>query len=201
MYTGLMEVYVPKIFSCPRMKMAMHTSSRLALPARSPMPLMVHSTCRAPLATPARELAVDSPRSFWQCVEITNCPGTLALMPAMSSPNSVGRQMPTVSGMLSVVAPASTTAVRIRCRKMGSERPASSGLNSTSTQPSDRAYVTASTAIFTTSSGVLRSLNSMWMGDVAMKVWMRGRRACLTPSHDASMSRLLARDSPQITGT
>ena len=90
------------------------TSSRLALPARSPMPLMVHSTCLAPLATPARELAVDKPRSFWQCVEMMYWPGTFALMPAMSAPNSSGRQMPTVSGMFSVVAPASTTAARMR---------------------------------------------------------------------------------------
>ena len=85
------------------------TSSRLALPARSPMPLMVHSTCLAPLATPARELAVDKPRSFWQCVEMTYWPGTFALMPAMSWPNSSGRQMPTVSGMFSVVAPEADT--------------------------------------------------------------------------------------------
>ena len=51
--------------------MAIATSSSDALPARSPMPLMVHSTCLAPLATPAREFAVDNPRSFWQCVLMT----------------------------------------------------------------------------------------------------------------------------------
>ena len=53
MYTGLTPVNAPPIFSCPRIQMAMATSSRDALPARSPMPLMVHSTCRAPFATPA----------------------------------------------------------------------------------------------------------------------------------------------------
>ena len=32
------------------------------------MPLIVHSIWRAPCAAPAIEFAVDSPRSFWQCV-------------------------------------------------------------------------------------------------------------------------------------
>jgi hypothetical protein len=95
----------------------------------------------------------------------------------MSAPNSSGRQMPTVSGMFSVVAPASTTAVKMRCRNAGSDLPASSGENSTSSHPSDRAYVTASTAICTTSSGVFFSLSSMWILLVAMKVWIRGRMA------------------------
>jgi hypothetical protein len=49
----------------------MATSSKDALPALSPMPLMVHSTCLAPFATPANEFAVDNPRSFWQCVLMT----------------------------------------------------------------------------------------------------------------------------------
>ena len=75
MYTGLIPVYAewpPKnCFSAPRIQMAIATSSRLALPARSPMPLTVHSTWRAPLATPASEFAVDNPRSFWQCVLMT----------------------------------------------------------------------------------------------------------------------------------
>jgi hypothetical protein len=48
-----MPVKAPLILSWPRIQMAMATSSREALPARSPMPLMVHSTCRAPFATPA----------------------------------------------------------------------------------------------------------------------------------------------------
>ena len=44
-------------------------SSRAALPARSPMPLMVHSTWRAPPSMPARVLATAMPRSSWQWVE------------------------------------------------------------------------------------------------------------------------------------
>lgn len=92
----------------PRSAMAMTTSSREALPARSPMPLMVHSTWRAPFMAPARLLAVDSPRSFWQWVEMMtlSMPGVLALMSAIRLPNSCGRFQPVVSGMLRVVAPA-----------------------------------------------------------------------------------------------
>ncbi len=57
---------------------AITISSSAALPARSPMPLMVHSTCRAPALTPASEFATAMPRSLWQCTEkITlSAPGT-----------------------------------------------------------------------------------------------------------------------------
>ena len=48
---------------------AITTSSSAALPARSPMPLMVHSICRAPARTPASEFATAMPRSLWQCTE------------------------------------------------------------------------------------------------------------------------------------
>ena len=50
----------------PRVRTAMTISSRAQLPARSPMPLMVHSTCRAPSRSAARLLATARPRSLWQ---------------------------------------------------------------------------------------------------------------------------------------
>ena len=50
-----------------RVRRAMTTSSSDALPARSPRPLIVTSTWRAPAWTAARVLAVASPRSLWQC--------------------------------------------------------------------------------------------------------------------------------------
>ena len=46
-------VLMPRVESpkkSPRVLQAMTISSSAALPARSPMPLMVHSTCRAPAA-------------------------------------------------------------------------------------------------------------------------------------------------------
>ena len=46
------------------------TSSSEVLPARSPMPLIVTSACRAPLRMPLRVLAVAMPRSLWQWVEM-----------------------------------------------------------------------------------------------------------------------------------
>ena len=45
---------------------AITISSSDALPARSPMPLIVHSTCRHPARSAASELATASPRSSWQ---------------------------------------------------------------------------------------------------------------------------------------
>ena len=49
----------------------MTISSSEQLPARSPMPLMVHSTCPAPSSTAARLLATARPRSLWQWTLIT----------------------------------------------------------------------------------------------------------------------------------
>ncbi len=51
-----------------RVRRAMTISSSAQLPARSPIPLMVHSTCPHPAATAASELAKAKPRSSWQCV-------------------------------------------------------------------------------------------------------------------------------------
>jgi len=60
---------------------AITISSSAALPARSPMPLMVHSTCRQPARTPASELATAMPRSLWQCTEkiAFSEPGTFSI--------------------------------------------------------------------------------------------------------------------------
>mmetsp|Transcript_17803 Transcript_17803/g.54769 ORF Transcript_17803/g.54769 Transcript_17803/m.54769 type:complete len:218 (-) Transcript_17803:701-1354(-) len=134
----------------PFKRSAMTTSSSAALPARSPMPLIVHSIWRAPCCAPAILFAVDRPKSFWQCVEKTT---RSALSPnrrwssPIRGPNSQGTFQPVVSGMFNVVAPASTTASSTRTKKSGSERPASSGENSMSSHPRDLAKVTASTAI------------------------------------------------------
>jgi hypothetical protein len=61
--------------------MAITTSSSAALPARSPMPLMVHSTCRHPAFNPASEFATAMPRSLWQCTEkiAFSEPGTFSI--------------------------------------------------------------------------------------------------------------------------
>ena len=64
--------------SAPRVCSSITISSSEALPARSPMPLIAHSTWRAPASTPANELATASPRSSWQWTETTTSrrPGT-----------------------------------------------------------------------------------------------------------------------------
>ena len=65
-------------------------SSSEQLPARSPIPLTATSICRAPFSMPASELATASPRSLWQCVEITTWSGVASRTTRTSSPNSVG---------------------------------------------------------------------------------------------------------------
>ena len=93
-----------------RVRSAITTSSREALPARSPRPLIVTSTWRAPACTAARVLAVARPRSLWQWTLIVAWSPTRSTTRLVSAPNSAGMAYPTVSGMLTVDAPASTTA-------------------------------------------------------------------------------------------
>ena len=49
----------------------MTISSIAAFPARSPMPLIVHSTWRAPAEIAASEFATARPRSLWQWTDKT----------------------------------------------------------------------------------------------------------------------------------
>ena len=74
-----MRVSAPKY--APRTFIAITSSSSAQLPARSPMPLMVHSTWRAPPSIAASELATAMPRSSWQCALNTTslAPGTVAI--------------------------------------------------------------------------------------------------------------------------
>ena len=62
-----------------RVRSAITTSSSDALPARSPRPLIVTSTWRAPAWTAASVFAVASPRSLWQWTE------TVAWLPSSST--------------------------------------------------------------------------------------------------------------------
>jgi len=56
----------------------MTTSSKAVFPARSPIPLMVHSIWRAPFCTPAMALAVANPKSLWQWQEMVTLWMTLS---------------------------------------------------------------------------------------------------------------------------
>ncbi len=77
-----------------RVRSAIATSSRLALPARSPMPLMVHSTWRAPAWIAASVFATARPRSLWLWVEkmTFSAPGTLFISVEKISPISAGSE-------------------------------------------------------------------------------------------------------------
>ena len=89
-----------------------------------------------------------------------------------------------------VVAPALITASSTRHRKSISERTASSGENSTSSVYL-RAQLDRLDRRSTTWSGVMRSFFSMWIGLVAMKVWMRPDLAGLIASPARWMSLLV----------
>ena len=62
----VVSMRVVKLKISERVLIAITTSSKLALPARSPRPLIVHSTWRAPFITAANELATAMPKSLWQ---------------------------------------------------------------------------------------------------------------------------------------
>ena len=104
------------------------TSSREVLPALSPIPFIVTSTCLAPFITPIMVLAVAIPRSLWQCVDITalSMLGTFSFRYKILAPYSSGRQYPVVSGMFTTVAPAFITASITLARYSLSLLPASS---------------------------------------------------------------------------
>jgi len=85
-----MPVWKPN--SDSRVFIAITISSSEQLPARSPMPLMVHSTWRAPARTAARLLATAMPRSLWQCTLKTtlSAPFTFFFRKEKTSWNSSG---------------------------------------------------------------------------------------------------------------
>ena len=101
--------------------------------------------------------------------------------------------------MLIVVAPSSIAIWHTSAVNSTSARVASIGENSTSSTYC-LACATAARAWPLTSSRVVCSWCSMWMSEVEMNVWIRGRAASLTAFHAASMSATWVRASPAITG-
>ena len=81
----------------------------------------------------------------------------------------------------------------------GSVRPASIGLNSTSSHRL-LASVTISRMRSSASCWVMLVMWVRWYSDVPKKVWMRGCAASLTPSHAVRMSFSTQRDKPQMVG-
>ena len=94
-------------FSC-RSGMIAH---RLALPQRSPMPLMVSCTCVAPACTAITELATAISQSLWQWMPIgvLNLATTCCVMAKMS----FGKVPPLVSHRHRLSAPASAAALSV----------------------------------------------------------------------------------------
>src|SRR5579875_895808 len=101
--------------------------------------------------------------------------------------------------MLIVLAPSSIAAWSTSAVYSTSARVASIGENSTSSQ-SARAWATAARACPFTSSRVELNWWTMWMSEVEMNVWIRGRPASLIAFQAASTSGACARASAAITG-
>ena len=101
--------------------------------------------------------------------------------------------------MLITVAPSSTAIAQTSAVNSTSALVASIGENSTS-GAEDFASATAARAWPLTSSRSVCSWCSMWMSEVEMNVWIRGRWASLIAPQAASMSALWVRARPQTTG-
>ena len=101
--------------------------------------------------------------------------------------------------MLITPAPSAIAIRQTSAVNSSSARVASIGENSTSSQ-SPRACATAALAWPLTSSRSVRSWCSMWMSEVEMNVWIRGRSESLIAPQAASMSPTWVLASPQMTG-
>ena len=74
----VVSMRVSQVKMSRRVRTAITISSSEALPARSPRPLMVHSTWRAPFSTAESELATARPRSLWQWTDKIDLVGVRA---------------------------------------------------------------------------------------------------------------------------
>ena len=94
------------IFSCS----AGRIEARLALPQRSPYPLTVPWTRRAPAATAASELATAHSASLWVWMPTSTPSPSSATTAAVAAPTNSGRLPPLVSQRVTFSAPASAAA-------------------------------------------------------------------------------------------
>ena len=173
------------------------------MPARSPMPLIVHSTWRAPACTAASELATASPRSLWQWTLIDRLVSPSAGDQVARSGRRTRRACSSrrCPGCSPCVAPAATTAgghgaevVEVRCasrpRPRTPRRPRSAAPGAPPRRPR-RAPAPASCA----------ACSWRWMSLVAMKVWMRGRSAASSAAAARVMSGVArAREARRRSG-
>ena len=124
---------------------------------------------------------------------------TLSKTPRINAPNSSGFEYPTVSGTLTVVAPAVIAASNMAYRYSGTVLVASIGENSTSSQYF-RARSTADTAMSIIVSRSRRIWCIRWMSEDDMKVWIRGLSAPSSARAAPSMSLSTARANEQMIG-
>jgi len=121
---------------------AITTSSKAALPARSPIPLTDTCAWSAPASNPASALAVAIPKSSW--VWTSTRASVWSHTVWTSRPNRRGVATPQVSGTFTQSTPTSSTASITSIRNDSAVRVASIGENITSA-PASRTCRTAAT--------------------------------------------------------
>src|SRR5450830_872620 len=156
---------------CPwcRWRRPITTSSRAALPARSPRPLTVVLAWLAPARRPARVLAVARPRSSWAWTSISR--STAARRRAIASWVANGSSTPSVSAKRMRRAPQAWARRATRSRKSGSAREASSAPTEMC-RPLATASSSTSVIWRSTASRDWRSLCCRWMSDTGIDRWM-----------------------------
>ena len=163
------------------------------------MPLTATSTCRAPFCTPAIELATASPRSLWQCVEMTTSSGTTSRTVPDQLAELVRHRVPDGVGH---VDRGGALLDRGPDHVQQELEPGARGvlrreLHVVRCSPCARR--TLRRVASSTCSCDIRSIESMWMSLVEMNTCSRGDADGLMASHAASTSPSFARQSAAIT--
>ena len=150
-------------------------SSSEQLPARSPMPLTVHSTWRAPFWIAAERVG-DRQAEIVVAVDADDAPTSPSALRDLADQRAVLLGDGVADGVGDVDRGGAGGDDRARDRRSGSRArcaPPSSAENSTSSTYL-RASSTAATASSSTCARVFFSLYLRWMSLVARKMWMRG---------------------------
>ena len=175
----------------------MTISSSAALPARSPMPLMVHSTCRAPPSMAGQRIGDRQAQIVVACAEkiALSAFGTRSRTARNMCAIFVGRRVAHRVGQVDGGGAGLDGGFDAAAQIIDGRAGASMADHSTSSTRL-RACVTVAVMISSTSSSVLRIWCARWIGEVETKVWMRGRAAWRTASPARAISTEMARARP-----
>ena len=175
---------------------AITNSSSEALPARSPMPLMVHSTWRAPAWTAASELATAMPEVVVAVRRQRDLVAD-ARRDRGEHPGDVGRQrVADRVGQVDGRGAGLDRGVRHLAEELQVAPGGVLGRELHVRACAARACATASRICARQLARSMRSLCSRWRSEVARNTWMRGRAAPASAAQARSMSPVTARARP-----